>query len=618
MQPDPILQETLLPANEHARMGWYNSIYGSQYLLSKAEYESRRKKWVVRPKTVNRFELMDSSEIVTQVYYSQIIKNCECDDFIRDETGYCQHIYAIEHNQFMFRKNMVKDDPIIFVDYPSGVLVKRGRKAEPISHFDLEQIKAENPGFELTPAVAKFAAKQTRQQHIPFIADLGDFSLFKEFGVSPYDHQKESISQMLHEKRTILTLKMGLGKTICALYCTRVLENAKKVIIICPNSLKFQWKKEIERFNLGTSLVISKGDDIGKYDGQRFLILSYEMLNRHAILLLNKYDIAIIDEIQKIKNGESKTWETIRCVQSEFVFSLSGTPIQNAITDLISILKVISPREFTPDWKFYEKYCSLSRTRLGGWNMANLPELKKKLERYIINPKINWTNFKLPTKTVHDIDCSMDTIQASAHNSAFEAAKILLSKSQQYPLSFQEKARLNGLLLYCRRAVSDGRLLDPKANKSDRFIKIEELVVSKVKAGEKVVVYSDWIDCLKLLMPRLDEEGILYTIFTGELSDKVKSRNLETFTSEPEVRVFLSTDSGGLGVDGLQFVSHTMIHIEDTWNPMKLAQREGRLVRALQPANNVDVYQFNSKSGIEVMLRVNKAGKHQIISDVLS
>jgi len=302
----------------------------------------------------------------------------------------------------------------------------------------------------------------------------------------------------------------------------------------------------------------------------------------------------------------------------EVNFSLSGTPIQNTITDLISILKIISPREFNPDWKFYETYCILSRTRLSGWNRANLPQLKEMLTEYVINPKINWSDFKLPTKTAHTIECPLDQIQQGVHNIALEQAKTLLSKAYRYPLTFREKAILNGLLLKCRRAVSDGRLVSPDAKKSARFEKIEELLVEKVKSGQKVVVYSDWIDCLKLLMPKLTEEGIAYVLFTGELSDKVKSRNLDQFISEPDTKVFLSTDSGGLGVDGLQLVSNTVIHVEDIWNPMKLAQRDGRLVRALQPATNVDVYNFDSKSGIEEMLKTNKAGKYQIINDVLA
>jgi len=240
------------------------------------------------------------------------------------------------------------------------------------------------------------------------------------------------------------------------------------------------------------------------------------------------------------------------------------------------------------------------------------------LTEYVINPKINWSDFKLPTKTAHTIECPLDQIQQGVHNIALEQAKTLLSKAYRYPLTFREKAILNGLLLKCRRAVSDGRLVSPDAKKSARFEKIEELLVEKVKSGQKVVVYSDWIDCLKLLMPKLTEEGIAYVLFTGELSDKVKSRNLDQFISEPDTKVFLSTDSGGLGVDGLQLVSNTVIHVEDIWNPMKLAQRDGRLVRALQPATNVDVYNFDSKSGIEEMLKTNKAGKYQIINDVLA
>lgn len=610
------MSEIVLPADELARMSWYSSLFSSQYLLSKFSYESRRKKWRVLPEKDNHFTLTDSNETKTSVYYSYHIKNCSCADFINSETGYCPHLYAIENNLSHFRQHIARDEFVIFVDYARNSVCRLGRRAEPIPSLDLAKIKEEYSDHIFTPAVEKFILRRTNQQVEKFQVDLGEFDLFKSQNISLYTHQKDSITRMLQEKRTILTLKMGLGKTICALYCCKVLADKQRIIIVCPNSLKFQWKKEIDRFGLGTTLIISKGDDLKNYQNQRFLIISYEMLNRHPLTLLQTYDIAIIDEIQKIKNGESKTWETIKVLLAEFVFSLSGTPIQNNITDLISILKVISPQEFNPDWKFYETYCNLTRTRLSGWNRNNLPALKEKLKQYIINPPIRWDDFKLPTKTLHVVECSLDNLQTTAHNAALESAKILLSKSYQYPLTFKEKAILNGLLLKCRRSVSDGRLIDAKATKSDRFSKIEDLLVAKVLAGEKVVVYSDWIDCLNLLMPRLDQEGIKYVTFTGELTDKVKNRNLDAFITDPQVKVFLSTDSGGLGVDGLQLASKTVIHIEDIWNPAKLSQREGRLIRALQAAPVVDVYVFDSKSGIEEMLKQNKVGKYQIIGDL--
>lgn len=606
--------QIIIPANEHVRMKWYQSQFSRDYLMAKQDYESRRKKWKVVPDDNNRFTLIDSSDEETVLHYSPYIKNCSCADFINSETGFCQHLYVLENNYYTFKDYLVRDNPTIYVDYPAGTLRKLSRRSETINSLDLDEIKVDNLGVALTPAVEGFLARKRRQLNTKFEMDLQDYSLFN---LGLYQHQKESIQKMLYNKRTILTLRMGLGKTICALYCCKVLSNAQRIIIVCPNSLKHQWKREIDRFDLGEALIISKGKDLLKYEDQRFVILSYEMLNRHPGLLAHEYDIAILDEIQKIKNGESKSWETIQNLRSEFVFSLSGTPIQNNITDLISILKIISPREFSPDWKFYENYCTSSRTRLTGWNRSNLPQLKEMLREYIINPKINWQDFKLPTKTTHVIECALDPVQASVHEPALEQAKRLLSKAYNYPLTFKEKAILNGLLLKCRRAVSDGRLVSDKANKSSRFHKLEELIVDKVKNGEKVVVYSEWIDCLKLLVPRLAQEEIKHVMFTGELSDKAKNRNLEEFISEEDVKVFLSTDSGGLGVDGLQLVSKTIIHVEDIWNPMKLAQRDGRLVRALQPSDNVDIYIFDSKSGIEEMLKANKAGKHQIINDVM-
>jgi SNF2 family DNA or RNA helicase len=207
----------------------------------------------------------------------------------------------------------------------------------------------------------------------------------------------------------------------------------------------------------------------------------------------------------------------------------------------------------------------------------------------------------------------MDNVQSQVHEYNLNGAKILLAKSMNKPLTFSEKAILNSYLLKARRAVKDGRLVGGK-NPGERVKKVVEIINEITKEGKKIVVYSEWIDTLKLIKEELRDTE--YVEFTGNVPNKLRAKNLGRFILEDNVKVFLSTDSGGLGVDGLQLASHHVIHMEDLWNPMKMEQRNGRLVRMLQSSDVVYVHRFTSESGVEEMLTNANNRKYGIIEDM--
>jgi SNF2 family DNA or RNA helicase len=393
--------------------------------------------------------------------------------------------------------------------------------------------------------------------------------------------------------------------------------NKTSNIIICPTSLKNQWAKEIARFNLGTVLLVSSKKDLPKYTNQNFVIVNYELLNRNKFFLQNNsFEVGILDEIQKIKNDESKTWASINELKSNYLFTLSGTPIQNNVTDLVSVMKILNKDEFSPEWKFYEKFCLLGKTKVLGWNTAKKKELRDQVGKYIINPTILPGTFPMPSKKEIVVNVNLTQVQEGIHDRATESAKMLLSKSYNKPLTFGEKAILNSLLLKARRAITDERLVGG-TNKGERLQAVENTIVDYYKKNKKVVVYSEWIDVLKLIGQELSTLGINYVQFDGSLTSKKRGVILDKFINDPTVAVFLSTDSGGLGIDGLQLVSSAMIHVEDLWNPMKMEQRNGRLIRMLQKDSCVDIIRFYSDSEIEIMLAESNNRKYNIIKEIL-
>lgn len=592
-----------LKGEHNVKMGWYPSVFSREYQVVRAQYDARIRNWSIdfdEP----FFIVTDSDDHSEYVFYDGKIANCTCKDFIRIQSSSCMHIEALKRiNPYDIKLPLLKskqyDKRIKYIDFISRNIIERG----------------DNP--LVLPSVKLFEKYKNNIQIKSFdTSNIINWDVFADFGINIYDYQEESIKGMLRNRRTVLTLKMGLGKTICALACCKIL-TPQKVLIIAPNNLKYQWLSEIKRFNLGEAIVVDKKTDISKINNHKFVILSYELLNRN----LNdfeqiNYDILIADEIQKIKNPDSVSWKTMSKIKTNFIFALSGTPIQNSIDDILAIIRFLNPNEFQPQWKFYVDYCDFTKAKLLGIKQNKISAFREHISRYIINPNVK-PKIKLPQVNEKLIVCDLDDDSARCHNSYIDSIKPLMAKTFNYPLTFAEKAILNSLLTKARMSVTDSRLINELNGKSERFVNIELTISEILKRGEKVVIYSEWIKATELLIEYLITNNIQYSIFNGALSAKKRNSELNKFINNDDVKVFLSTDSGGLGIDGLQLVCNNIIHIEKMWNPAKVKQRNGRLVRNLQKKDIVNIYNFTCDSEIELMMDNTITRKEVLIDEIL-
>lgn len=580
----------------------HEGIFTRDYLEKRALYDFQIRSWEVYF-DAPFFCIKNISLEKTFVYCD--IFNCSCKSFVQNQSGTCMHIECIKQlpkdilEKFSNENDKLK--PIVYLtkDFETK---KRGKGEENIFY---------------TPSIENFLIIKKKTEIVEESVDIQEFNIFKNHGIDLFEYQKECIHKMLGIKKSILTLPPGRGKTVCALICSKLLEK-QNIIIICPNNLKPLWAREIDRFQLGSYLIVFSAKDIEKYSDQKFLIIGYQMLNGHRDILEKSFDISIVDEIQKINNKESKTWQTLSMLKTERLFGLSGTPIQNSIDDLVSLMDIINPYEMFPKWKFYEEFCIFSKARMFGIQSDKAKNLKKKFEKYIINPKIDSSIFKMPNKNVIQLTAKLSDIQqeAIAHN--MQLAQIYISKSLEHPLSFGERAILNGLLTKARMANVDMRLLDEKQTHSDDRINIViQKAIEITSSGNKLCIFSEWIKVLDFIALELKKKNILYAMFNGKLSQKDRDKNMMSFIEDPNIKIFLSTDSGGIGIDGLQFVCHNMIHVENVWNPAKIAQRIGRLVRVLQKSDIVNIYHLKSDSVIEEMIANADTRKRLLVSEIL-
>lgn len=593
-----------LRGDPNSKIGYYRSLFTRDYQVLRAKYDSKIRNWKIEY-SHPYFIVEDSAGQLEFVYNNGKIANCTCKHFLTNESGTCMHIESVNNLPrkdvgSLMRESITNCE---FLDsYRGEVLEFRKNKKDILT----------------LPSVRLFRdIKSKFSSNTGDISHIENYDIFTDYGVNLYGYQIDSVKRMLTNKRTVLTLKMGLGKTICSLVATK-LSQKNRVLIVCPNNLKYQWKSEIDRFQMGDSLVIDKGVDFEKYRDQKFIIMSYEMLNRNVDLVSDiKFDILISDEIQKIKNPDSVSWKSMSMVKSEYVFALSGTPIQNSIHDILSIISFLNPYEFQPEWKFWEQYCDFTRAKLLGIKKSKISDFRSRISEYIINPVISKGSVKLPKVNENEISCTLDRDSKKLHDSYLDMATPLIAKSFNYPLSFGERARLNSLLTLARMSSTDSRLIDPMGQKSNRFTTIEDLVDEIVSRGEKVVIYSEWIKSTKLLVEYLENSKIGYSIFNGEMPAKKRESEKMRFLKDPKTMVFLSTDSGGLGIDGLQLVSNNIIHIEKMWNPAKVKQRNGRLVRNLQKSSEVNVYYLTCNSEIEKMIDSATFRKDDLVDSIL-
>lgn len=592
--------------------------------------------------------------------------SCTCQSFYEEELGTCSHIEAVkkavrEHKDILLpqladhhKKALESTRAIVFdtgiqefLFYLDEEKVKMDtfgckRKTHDFSKthknvsyveiVDLEQLlRARDSGRIFIPKgtleylkSSKFLYrnnyrnndfKKEKQENLQKIQskewNINDLLLDKK--ISLYEYQEESVAHLLGVKRGVLALATGQGKTCCSITTYQILKthfNKSSWLVVCPTSLKAQWQKEIKRFTGLDSFVVNGTKELEKYlalpNPQQtcpILIANYEIIARN-IPQFSKFhfDVMVLDEVQKIRNNETKVWEGIANLKSEYLFALSATLLENRISDIYSIMNIIQPDFFKPKWKFDFNFTNLVGKTLISTGNKNIGLLNKKVQPFIYKAsKDVFAKIKLPAVHIDTVYTPLTQEQSDLEGQCRAEAAKIMQAAMSRQLTFAEKAILQSLLLKARQ-VSNAMQLVNKAStvKSAKLDKIEEMVkdICIVKK-QKLVIFSEWTGMLNLINDKvLKPLGLDCVLYHGQIPSPKRPALVDKFVNDPNKMVFMSTDAGGVGVDGLQHAAHYMIHCELPWNPAKLDQRNGRLHRMLQK-HEVYITHIVSAVGIE-------------------
>ena len=449
-----------------------------------------------------------------------------------------------------------------------------------------------------------------------------DYSSIK---ISLFPYQKEGVEFVLFKKAAIIADEMGLGKTIQAI-TSAVLKKQifgfKKVLVVCPATLKSQWKKEIEKFTDEKALIVTGTPDERERqyldDSHLFYIVNYETVLRDS-QAINKagIDYLILDEAQKIKNFETKTSSAVRKLSPKHILVITGTPIENKLIDIYSIMSVIDPYFFGPLWEFSYQHCLFDPEKPNKINgYYDLKSLNKQLSEVLIRREKRMVLDQLPNVQQIDIPIKLSSLQEDYHASYAQGISRIIRKKFLTPYDLQ---RLQLLLTNMRMVCDSTYLIDEETNESPKLEELKDILFNQLdlkNTDRKIIIFSEWIKVHKLIGRLLREHKIGFVELNGKVPVKSRGELIKKFEHNQECKVFLSTEAGGAGLN-LQ-MADILINFELPWNPAKKNQRIGRIDRLGQKSTKLTIYNFISRNSIEQQIAAGLLIKQNLFEGVLN
>jgi superfamily II DNA or RNA helicase len=404
--------------------------------------------------------------------------------------------------------------------------------------------------------------------------------------------------------RVVLADDMGLGKTVQALAAAEMLRRRlgiQRVLVVAPASVKYQWKTEIEKF-CGLPAQVIDGPLARRralYASPLFFNLtSYELVLKDVRDLLQLApDLIILDEAQRIRNWATATARTVKQLKSRYAFVLTGTPLENKLEELFSVVEFVDGRRLGPAFRFLAEHRQEDEkgTLIG---YRGLDRIHDQLAPILLRRTRQEVLKDLPERTDQVAYVEMTPQQAEPYREQNDILAGLMRKwERQGWLSEIDQKRILCCLQNMRMLCDSTFLYDKETHHSPKLDEFREIVRElTLEEGRKVVVFSEYERMTRLAGEELEKLGIGFVSLHGGVPSAKRGALMDRFRRDPDCRVFLSTDAGGVGLN-LQAAS-AVINFEPPWNPARLEQRIGRVHR-LGQAHPVHVVHLLTRSSIE-------------------
>ncbi|MBZ4653074.1 MAG: ATP-dependent helicase [Peptococcaceae bacterium] len=401
---------------------------------------------------------------------------------------------------------------------------------------------------------------------------------------------------------TCLADDMGLGKSIQTLALIQhVREQGEKrpVLIICPTSVLGNWQKEVQRFTPDLSFMVHHGNErekekssfIQEVRERSIVISSYSLLHRDFELFREiTWAGVVLDEAQNIKNSQTKQAQAARSLQSDWKVALTGTPVENNVGDLWSLMEFINPGFLGNQAKFKRDfYIPIQVNR----NEAVAEKLKRitgpfilrrlKSDKAIIND--------LPEKMEIKTYCTLTKEQASLYAAVVREVELALEESEGMERKGLILATLAKLKQVCNHPAQFLKDRSSIAGRSGKLARLTEMCEEILAVGDRALIFTQFAEMGEILRKYLTETfGPRVLFLHGGVPKKERDRMVDLFQREEGPPLFiLSLKAGGTGIN-LTKANH-VIHFDRWWNPAVENQATDRAFRIGQ-TKNVQVYKF--------------------------
>ncbi len=427
-------------------------------------------------------------------------------------------------------------------------------------------------------------------------------------------YQIDGIAFVVGAGRAILADDMGLGKTIQGIGVAELLAreaNIKRVLIVCPASVKSQWRSEMQRFSQRDyQLVLGKASERAEqYNNECFFtICNYEQVLRDIMSIEQvKWDLIILDEGQRIKNWEAKTTRVIKGLRSPYALVLSGTPLENRLDDLFSVAEFIDDQRLGPAFRFFNRHRVVDENgKVLGYK--NLTELRERLQPILLRRTRAAVMQDLPPRTTEIMRIAPTEEQVDLHKANLRIVSSIVRKPY---INEMDLLRLRKALLMCRMSADSTFLVDKQTpGYSSKLAALDDLLGSLLaEEDRKIILFSEWTTMLGLIEPLIEKRGADYVRLDGSVPQKQRLQLVQTFQKNPDCRLFIATNAGATGLN-LQ-AANTVINVDLPWNPAVLEQRVARAHRMGQK-RSVQVFVLVTENTIEENLLATLSAKHEL------
>ncbi len=586
--------------------------------------------------------------------------HCTCPDFRTNNLGTCKHIeftldrlrrkrggkrMLLEGYQPRFSEVYLHYGAEREVRFRPGSDCSRKLAQLAAAFFDAEGRLAEDAFLRFD----RFVADANEADHglriyedaLEFIAEVRDAARRKEIlakafpaGVRSkeldrliklplYKYQKEGVLFAARAGRSLLGDEMGLGKTIQAIAAAELMARClgvERVLVVCPTSLKHQWEQEIARAT-GRKAQVTNGPLQHRralYEQDSFFkITNYDVVHRD-LESINRWspDLVILDEAQRIKNWETRAARSVKQVRSPYCLVLTGTPLENRLEELVSIVQFIDQHRLGPTYQFlHEHQVREPETgRVVGYK--DLDRISQTLSPVLLRRRKKEVLTQLPERLEKNFFLPMTEPQWGYHDENQETVSRVVAKWRKYGfLTEADQRRLMIALQNMRMSCDSTYLLDQKTDHSTKPDELAQLLEETFEEpGAKVVIFSQWVRMHELVQRRLASRGWGHVFFHGGVESRNRKDLVGRFKQDPKCRAFLSTDAGGVGLN-LQH-ANVVINLDLPWNPAVLEQRIGRVHR-LGQTQPVRVVNYVSEGTIEQGMLSLLGFKKSLFSGVL-